>query len=131
MNKKKDAKSTEKDSNNKTVTELTNELKFNEKIMEKALKIFKGKKVIIRILMYSSVTSSISIYKLDWIHLIGFNEQHYIYISEYPFESIPGNNLVFDIDNIDEVEYIENNLSIHFIDGLHLNINTEKNNNLF
>ena len=131
MNKERNDRSTKKDRNNKTVAELTNELMFNEKIVEKSLKIFKGKKVTISTFMYSSVNSAISIYELDWIHLIGFNEQHYIYISEYPFESIPGSNFVFDIDNIDEVKYSKNNLSIHFIDGLHLNISTEKNNNLF
>ena len=52
--------------------------------------------------------------------------QNYIYISEYPFESIPGTNLIFDIDNIEEVEYSKNNLRSWFKDGFQLYVGIEK-----
>jgi len=116
----------EKNTDNKTIAELMNELMCNEKVVESALKIFKGQKVIINTVMHSSVNTAISIDKLDWIHLICFNEQHYIYISEHPFESITGNNLAFDIDDILEVEYSKDYLEIFFKDGLQLYITSFK-----
>jgi len=130
----------EKNSDDKTIEELMNEFRTNEKVMnelmanekviEKALEIFRGQKVIINTRMYSSVYSSISIDKLDWIHPIGsLNQQHYIYISEYPVESMESlteNNLIFDIDNVDEAKYSKNTLKIFFQDGCHLYIAIKK-----
>jgi hypothetical protein len=48
-----------------------------------------------------------------------------MYISEYPFHSMVGtNNLIFDVDEVEEVEYMENEnvLRIFFIDGFRIYI---------
>ena len=116
----------EKKQNSKTITKLINELKANEKVIDKAFKGFQGQTVTINTYMYSSVESTICIYKLDWTYLVGLNEQHYIYISEQPFEAKKGANIIFDIDNTDEVEYNKNTLRIWFKDGFRLYVSTEK-----
>lgn len=111
--------------NNKTVRDLIKELETNQKIIEKALKEFQGRAVIINTSMDSSVNSSILIHKLDWTYLVGFNGQIYMYISEWPFESNVGTNLIFDVDNSNEVEYSKNNLRVWFQNGFSLYISVD------
>ena len=111
-----------KNSNNKTVEELKNEIEANEKVIETALIEFKGNSVTINTYMYSSVCSMICLEKLDWTYLIFSNQQLYMFITEEPFYSKIGTHIVFDIDDIDEVEYSNNILRIWFQDGFRLYI---------
>ena len=115
----------DKKDNGESILELINKLEINEKVIEKALLEFQEKKITISAYMHSSVDSTICISQLDWTYLIGLNEQKYIYISEHPFEARIGNNLIFDVDNIDEVEYNKNTLRIWFKDGLRIYICNE------
>lgn len=111
---------------NKTITELISELEYKEKIIEKALNDYKGKKIAVNIITQCSVNSTTYIIALDWTYILGNNERQYFFISEYPFESLAGTNLSLDIDNIEEVEYKENTLRIWFEDGLKLDLSTHK-----
>lgn len=109
-----------KNSSNKTVAELKNEIEANEKVIEKALREFKGHSVTINTCMYSSVNSMICFEKLDWTYLVGSNEQVYFFITEAPFAYKIGTSLTFDVDNVDEIEYNNNILKIWFEDGFRL-----------
>lgn len=113
-----------KNLNSKIIVELINELEANEKVIERALKEFKGKSVAINTCMYSSVNSMICLKRLDWTYLIGSNQQDCILITEEPFYSKIEISLIFDIDNIDEVEYSNSILRIWFQDGFRLYIST-------